>query len=160
MSEPKLNPQYVEAVTKTVNQSPYFSLLAMEIKGLQWGTCILEVKLEEKHLQPFGFVHGGAIASVMDAAAFWAVFPQVEKGIGLTTVEIKVNYLAPIQKGKLVAQGRCIKIGKTLALGEAYIKNQEGALIAHGTATMMIVPDLHLQGYEDLPPSQLTSPHP
>jgi len=160
MSEPKLNPQYVEAVTKTVNQSPYFSLLAMEIKGLQWGTCILEVKLEEKHLQPFGFVHGGAIASVMDAAAFWAVFPQVEKGIGLTTVEIKVNYLAPIQKGKLVAQGRCIKMGKTLALGEAYIKNQEGALIAHGTATMMIVPDLRLQGYENLPPSQLASPPP
>jgi len=59
-----------------------------------------------------------------------------------------------------VAQGRCIKMGKTLALGEAYIKNQEGALIAHGTATMMIVPDLRLQGYENLPPSQLASPPP
>ena len=154
MSELKLNPKYVEAISKIVNQSPYFSLLSMEIKDLQWGTSLLEVQLGEKHLQPFGFVHGGAMASVMDAAAFWAVFPQVEKGIGLTTVEIKVNYLAPIQKGKLVAQGRCIKIGKTLALGEAYIKNQEGALIAHGTATMMIVPDLRIQGYEDLPPTQ------
>ena len=60
---------------------------------------------------------GGVIASVIDAATFWAVFPQVKDGMGLTTVEIKVNYLAPVPKGKVVAKGRCIKIGKTLALG-------------------------------------------
>ena len=72
---------------------------------------MLEVDVEEKHLQPFGYVHGGAIASVMDAAAFWAVLLQVKDGMGLTTVEIKVNYLAPVQKGKLVAKGGGIKIG-------------------------------------------------
>jgi len=154
MSERKINPKYVEAVKKTVNQSPYFSLLGMEIKDLQWGTARLEIQLAEKHLHPFGFVHGGAIASVMDAAAFWAVFPQVENGMGLTTVEFKVNFLAPAQKGKLVAKGRCIRLGKTLALGDAEIRNNEGGLVAHGTATMMVVPDLHLPGYENLPPSR------
>jgi uncharacterized protein (TIGR00369 family) len=155
MAELELNPKYTEAVTRVVNQSPYFSLLSMEIKDLKWGSCILEVKLEGKHLQPFGFVHGGAIASVMDAAAFWAVFPQVKKGMGLTTVEVKVNYLAPVQQGKLVAQGRCIKMGKTIALGEAMINNDKGGLVAHGTATMMVVPNLKIPGYEDLPPSRL-----
>ena len=154
MSEVKLNPRYTEAVVMLVNQCPYFSLLSMEIKDLQWGTCLLELKLGEKHLQPFGMVHGGAIASVVDAAAFWAVFPQVEKGMGLTTVEMKLNYLAPAQKGKLVAQGRCIKMGRTLALGETYVRNGEGVLVAHGTATMMVVPDLHIPGCENLPPSR------
>jgi uncharacterized protein (TIGR00369 family) len=154
MSELELNPRYTEAVAMLVNRSPYFSLLSMEIKDLQWGTCLLEVELGEKHLQPFGKVHGGAIASVVDAAAFWAVFPQVEKGMGLTTVEMKLNYLAPAEKGKLVAQGRSIKMGKTLALGETYIRNGEGALVAHGTATMMVVPDLYIPGFENLPPSR------
>ena len=152
MPDPKLNPQYVEAVRKVVNQSPYFSLLAMEIKDLQWCTSLLEIQLGEKHLQPFGFVHGGAIASIMDAAAFWAVFPQVENGMGLTTVEIKVNFLAPAQKGRLVAKGRCIRLGKTLALGDTEIRNNEGGLVAHGTATMMVVPDLKIPGQENLPP--------
>ena len=155
MSDVQLNPGYTEAVARLVNQSPYFSLLSMEIKDLQWGICLMEVKLEEKHLQPFGMVHGGAIASVVDAAAFWAVFPQVEKGVGLTTVEMKLNYLAPAQKGKLVAQGRCIKLGRTLALGEAQVRNGDGALVAHGTVTMMVVPDLHIPGYENLPPPRL-----
>jgi uncharacterized protein (TIGR00369 family) len=152
MSEFRLNPRYTEAISTLVNRSPYFSLISMEIKELQWGTSILEVELEEKHLQPFGYVHGGAIASVIDAATFWAVFPQVKDGMGLTTVEIKVNYLAPVQKGKVVAKGRCIKMGRTLALGEAYINSAEGNLLAHGTATMMILPDLKVEGQDNLPP--------
>jgi uncharacterized protein (TIGR00369 family) len=152
MSEFRLNPKYTEAISTLVNRSPYFSLISMEIKELEWGTAVLEIDLEEKHLQPFGYVHGGVIASVMDAAAFWAVFPQVKDGMGLTTVEIKVNYLAPVQKGKLVAKGQCIKMGRTLALGEVFIDGSEGNLLAHGTATMMIVPDVKVEGQDKLPP--------
>lgn len=154
MSEPQLNPKYTEAIASLVNECPYFSLLSMKIRDLQWGTSLLEVQLEEKHLQPFGMVHGGAIASVVDAAAFWAVFPQVEKGMGLTTVEMKLNYLAPVKEGKLVAEGRCIRIGKTLALGEAQVRDEKGNLVAHGTATMMVLSSLPLLGSENLPPSR------
>jgi len=155
MPEPRLNPKYTEAISTLVNRSPYFSLISMKIKELEWGTSVLEVELEEKHLQPFGYVHGGALASVIDAATFWAVFPQVKDNMGLTTVEIKANFLAPVQKGKLVVKGRCIKIGRSLALGEAYVNSAEGSLIAHGTTTMMIVPDLKVEGQEKLPPKQV-----
>jgi uncharacterized protein (TIGR00369 family) len=154
MADLRLNPEYVETVSRFINQSPYFALLSMEVKDLQWGASHLEIKLEAKHLQPFGNAHGGVMASVVDAATFWSVFPQVEKGKGLTTVEIKVNYLAPVRKGKLVAQGRCLKIGKTLALGDAQVTNSEGKLVAHGTATMMVLPELVLPGYEELPPAR------
>lgn len=152
MTKVKINPKYMEIISKVVNQSPYFSLLSMKLIDLEWGMAVLEVDLSEKHLQPFGYVHGGVIASVMDAAAFWAVFPQIKDGLGLTTVEIKVNYLAPVQKGKLIAKGQSIKTGKTLALGEASIYGVEGNLLAHGTATMMIVPGLKVEGQENLPP--------
>ena len=152
MSEPRLNPKYTRAISKVVNRSPYFSLISMKIKNLEWGISVLVVELEEKHLQPFGYVHGGAIASAIDAATFWAVFPKVKDGMGLTTVEMKANFLVPVQKGRLVIKGRCLKIGKTLALGEAYVNNAEGSLIAHGTATMMIVSDLKVEGQEKLPP--------
>ena len=152
MSEVRLNPKYKKAISTIVNRSPYFSLISMKIKELEWGTSVLEVELEEKHLQPFGYVHGGAIASVIDAATFWAVFPKVKDGMGLTTVEIKANFLAPVKEGKLMVKGRCIKIGRSLALGEAYVHSAEGNLIAHGTTTMMIVPDLKVEGEEKLPP--------
>jgi uncharacterized protein (TIGR00369 family) len=79
----------------------------------------------------------------------------VKDEMGLTTVEIKVNFLAPVKEGKLVAKGRCIKIGKTLALGDATIYDGNGNLLGHGTATMMIVPDLKVEGQENLPPKQI-----
>jgi uncharacterized protein (TIGR00369 family) len=81
----------------------------------------------------------------MDATAFWAVFLRVKDGMGLTTIEIKVNYLTPVQKGKLVAKGRGIKTGRTLELEDVFINNAEGNLLAHGTATMMVVPDLKVE---------------
>ncbi len=155
MSEPRLNPKYTKVISTLVNRSPYFSLISMKIMELEWGTAVLEVKLEEKHLQPFGYVHGGAIASVIDAATFWAVFPKVKDGMGLTTVEIKANFLAPVKEGKLVVKGRCIKIGRSLALAEAYVHSANGNLIAHGTTTMMIVPDLKVEGQDKLPPKQI-----
>ncbi len=151
----RLNPEYLKAVLEQVNTCPYFTLLSMEIKDLDWGRSRLEVAVQEKHLQPFGNVHGGVFSSLVDAAAFWAVYTQVEDGVGMTTVEMKLNYLAPAAKGHMIARGRGIRVGKTLCLGEAAIENEAGLLLAHGTATMMILKELKLQGESDWPPKFL-----
>jgi len=109
-----INPEYVEAVKKGVNGSPYFSLLCMKILDFGAGKSHLEIETaHDKHLQPFGAVHGGVFASIIDAAAFWSVYPEADEDVGMTTVDLKVNYLAPSFGSKLVARGRCIKLGKT-----------------------------------------------
>jgi uncharacterized protein (TIGR00369 family) len=135
----RLNPEYVSAVRQVVNGSPYFQLLSMTVADLGEGTSRLEIALSEKHLQPFGMVHGGVFSSLIDASAFWAVFPLLAEGQGLTTVEIKLNYLSPARKGRMIAVGQCLKLGKTLALGQSEIRDPEGRLLAHGTATLMVL---------------------
>ena len=147
-----LNPAYLEFALEQVNRSPYFSLISMEVKSLGWGESRLEVAVQEKHLQPFGFVHGGVYSSLVDAAAFWAVYPQIDEDLGLTTVEMKLNYLSPASDGRLIAKGKGIRLGKTLCLAEALIENEDGHLLAHGTATLMILKDLKIQGESKLPP--------
>lgn len=150
----KLNPDYVEAIKRLVNTSPYFSLISMEIKDLEPGHTRLEVTLEEKHLHPFAMVHGGVFASLVDAAAYWALYAEVDEGKWLTTVEMKLNLLAPARAGKLVAEGRTIKLGRTLGLGEARVEDEEGKLLAYGVGTFMIVPDRGLP--ESVPPKFLS----
>ena len=147
----ELNPAYVTAAAKIVNECPYFSLISMEIKELVWGQCRIEAKVQEKHMQPFGLVHGGIFAGLVDAAAFWAVFSEIDDGLGMTTVELKVNYLAPASKGILIAKGRSLKVGKTICLGEAFLEDENGALLAHGTSTTMVMKDLLLQGLSQWP---------
>jgi len=150
-----LNPDYIEAVGKHVNSCPYFSLLSMEIRGLSWGQAVIEVQVQEKHLQPFGIVHGGVFASLLDAAAFWAVYTQVPDDLGMTTVELKLNYLAPLSSGRMIARGKSLRVGKTLCLGEASIVNEEETLLAHGTSTMMILKDLKIEGVTQGPSKYL-----
>ena len=151
----KMNPAYIEAVTAQVNDCPYFRLLSMKIKSLAWGTSYLEILLEKKHLQPFGMAHGGVYASLIDAASFWAVYTQIEANSELTTVDLKVNYLAPASEGRFAARGRSLKVGERLCLGEALIENETGRLLAHGTSTMMIVDSVKMGGRSQLPPKFL-----
>jgi len=151
----RINPAYLEAVAKTINTSPYFTLISMEIKSLDWGRCRLEAAVQEKHLQPFGNVHGGVYSSLVDAAAFWAVYPQIDEDMGMTTIDIKLNYLAPVSEGYLIAKGKSIKVGKSLCLGETVIEDETGKLVTHGTSTMMILKDLPIKGSTEFPPKFL-----
>jgi uncharacterized protein (TIGR00369 family) len=148
----KLNPQYVEAVSALVNRCPYFTLLSMSIRDIGIGYSLLDIDVQNKHLQPFEAVHGGVFASIIDAAAFWAVFPEVDENVGMTTVDLKVNYLAPAQSGKLIARGRRIKLGKTLSLGEAEVINEENTILAHGTSTLIVLRNLGGAPKHSLPP--------
>jgi len=148
----KLNPQYVEAVSALTNRSPYFTLLSMSIRDIGIGYSLLDIDVQNKHLHPFEAVHGGVFASIIDAAAFWAVFPEVDEDVGMTTVDLKVNYLAPAQGGKLIARGCRIKLGKTLGLGEAQVVNEESTILAHGISTLMILRNLGGSLKHSLPP--------
>ena len=149
----KLNAEYVQRVNQLVNRCPYFELLSMKLLEAGPGFSLLEIDLSEKHLQPFGFVHGGVFASIIDAAAFWSIFYEIEKqNAGATTVDLKLTSLAPAAAGNLIARGSRIKLGKTLGYGEARVTDENGKLLAHGTSTLMILPDNTLATDEPLPP--------
>lgn len=137
----KINPEYVDVVSRATNRSPYFTLLSMELREFNIGQSLVEIAVREKHLQPFGVVHGGVIATLLDAAAFWAVFPELDEDFGMTSVDLKLNYLAPASAGMLIARGRRVKLGKTLGLGEAEVTDEHGKMLAHGTSTVIVLPN-------------------
>jgi len=151
----KLNPAYVQAVRETVSGSPFFRHLSMTIREMDIGCAIVDLDVDTEHLQAFGYVHGGVYASAIDTAAFWSAFGELEEGTGITTVDLKVNYLAPVQTGKLTATGKRIKMGKTLGLAEATVTDSQGRVVAHGTSTLIVLPDFGLVGGPALPPKFL-----
>jgi uncharacterized protein (TIGR00369 family) len=112
-----------------------FHPLSMEI-----GKVSFEFIPQEFHYNPIGGVHGGVISTILDTVMGCALHSKLSQGIGYTTLELKVNFIkAVIEKsGKLIAEGRLIHLGKTTALIEADLKNEEGTLYAHGVSTCMI----------------------
>ena len=148
-----LNPEYLKRIREIVSTSPYFELLSMKLVDAGVGYSLLEIDLTKKHLQPFGMVHGGVFSSIIDAAAFWAVYPGIEDpAAGMTTVDLKLNYLAPAQSGKLIARGRQIKLGRTLGYADAQVVDQDEKILAHGASTVIILPGKAIETDPPLPP--------
>jgi len=118
----------------------------MSVKEIGIGYSIVEVKVGNEHLNPFGGIHGGAYASVIDTAAYWATYCELDERVGLISIDLKIDYLAPISDGVITAKGRSIKIGKSMCLAEAAASDKDGKWLAHGTSKMMITKGLQTIG--------------
>jgi uncharacterized protein (TIGR00369 family) len=147
----RLNPEFLKAIIEKVNKSPYYALTSMEIQKLGWGECRMHLHVREKHHQPYGMAHGGIFASLVDSAAYWAVFTQINDGYKMISIDLKLNFLASASEGELLVVGKSIKAGKTLCMGETSISDKNEKLICHGTSTMMVLKDLEIKGEFKLP---------
>jgi uncharacterized protein (TIGR00369 family) len=137
-----LNPENVKAVITWVNQGPFFRLLGMEIVELGIGLSVVEIAMEEKHHHPFGSVHGGVYAALIDTACFWAPYGDMDEGLGWTTLDLQTNNLTSAKEGTITARGSCIRTGRTFALTECIVTDQSGRVLAHGTSKLLIGKEL------------------
>ncbi len=137
---PDPNPEFVDALKQIVNTSPYPDHMNMSLADIRQDHAVIAMTLGRRHLQPYGIVHGGVIATLIDTATFWAAFMRLPQDAGLVNVDLKLNYLQPVIEGKLRAEGFCIRPGRTLSYAEARVWDSKGQLIAHGTSSLMALP--------------------
>ncbi len=101
----------------------------------------VELKIREDHLSPARRVHGGVISAFFDMACGAAVFSTMDSKDYCSTVELKVNYLLPIELGDLLlAKTEVVFLGKRLCVlhGYAY-RNGEPHPVAMASATYNVV---------------------
>jgi uncharacterized protein (TIGR00369 family) len=95
--------------------------------------------VQPHHLQSAGNVHGGLIAVLADTAFFRAVRSMLEPGDRTTTVEMKINFLAPLSGGELTATATVLSSGNRLVVAEVAVTNQDQTLIAQGLGTYLVM---------------------
>ncbi len=87
-------------------------------------------------------VHGGVLSALVDMAiggALGTTHDNAGGGVGQTTLDMNVSFLAAAGDGDLVAEGRLLRRGRTIAFGEARISDGAGKLVAVGRATYMLL---------------------
>ena len=139
------NPAYIAAIQASVHAAPFPDLIGLRIAELEFDRCRIELELGHRHMQPFGIVHGGVLASLIDTATFWAAFLRLPEDVGLVNVDLKLNYLKAVAHGHLRAEGHCLRAGRQLSYTEASVFDAAGELVAHGTSTLMALPGKGLQ---------------
>ncbi|MRR15622.1 MAG: PaaI family thioesterase [Deltaproteobacteria bacterium] len=154
-----LNPDHISAVLDLINEGPYFRLLSMNVTAMGKGYATVEMDIAERHLNPFGGIHGGVYSSLIDTAAYWAVYCDVEEDDGLISLDVKVDNLAPVKEGHLIVHGKRIKAGRNICIAEAEIRDGQGRYLAHGTSKQIVRPGLQTMaqavaamGHDPLPP--------
>lgn len=135
----KLNKAYIEKLMETVNTSPFPNHLRMRLVSISLDQATVKLETGQCHLQPFGIVHGGVMATLIDTATFWSAFLRLPEDDGLVNIDLKLNYLKSIVSGEITAEGRCIRAGRSISYAEASVMDKEGSLIAHGTSTLMVL---------------------
>lgn len=139
---PKLNPKHVTELITRINKVPYFELLSMKVTRIEERFAEVYMEMEEKHLNPFSGAHGGVYCSLIDTAAYWAVYSETGEDDGYTSLDINVDFLSTITKGKILAKAKAIKTGRRICVSEVSLMDENGKLLAHGTAKLMIVSNM------------------
>lgn len=134
-----LNPEHIDVLLKFANASPFASLLGMKTIELCIDSCRMEMIVEEKHLNPYGGIHGGVYESLIDSATYWAAYGQLDEADGLTTIDLKADLLGTVTKGTLIVTSKAVKVGRTVCLSEATITDQSGKLLCHGTSKLLVI---------------------
>ena len=87
-------------------------------------------------------VHGGVLSALVDMAvggALGTTHDNAAGGVGQTTLDLNVSFLAAAGDGDIVAEGRLLRRGRSIAFGEARITDGSGKLVAVGRATYMLL---------------------
>lgn len=114
--------------------------IPMKVVSVEHGKVVFQASADERHLNPLGGVHGGFSATVMDSVTGCAVHTVLDPGVGYGTVDLNIKMLKAIPKNKtLVAEGKVINVSNSLGISEGILKDTEGNIYAHATATCMIL---------------------
>jgi uncharacterized protein (TIGR00369 family) len=102
------------------------------------GTARLELDATEEHLNEAGTVHGGVLATLVDAAMGQAVRSRTGENDVPATSQLSLTYLRPGKPGKLQVTGRVSKQGDHLTVCEADVE-QDGRTLVHAVATFAVL---------------------
>jgi uncharacterized protein (TIGR00369 family) len=134
---------FARKVLESFGRQAFMTALGAEIDCAAPGRVEIRMPFNQRHTQQDGFVHAGAITSIMDSACGYAAYSVAPEGCNVLTVEFKVSLLAPAVGEKFVARAQVKRRGKTLTVcaADAFaIAGDEEKLIATMLGTIMNLP--------------------
>lgn len=136
------DPSFESKIRERLSGQHFMHLMGFDLTSIKAGEVIGEMPLEQKHMQQYGFVHGGVTATILDITMGFAAYSLMPVGKGVVTANISVDYLNPGDGDKIIAIGTVEKPGGKMVFttGKVYIlKNGQQNLIACARAVMAVI---------------------
>jgi uncharacterized protein (TIGR00369 family) len=98
--------------------------------------CEVAFDLADFMFNPQGWLHGGVISTAMDISMGHLLDRTAGPGM---TLELKVQFLAPVREGRVRCLGRILRLGKSLAFMTSEARDATDQPIAFATATWKLL---------------------
>lgn len=134
MTSPAPDPRIAASFAR---QSMMHSLKARLMEG-SGGRCVIRAPILAEFGQQHGFAHGGVSFALGDSAAGYAALSITPPERDVLTVEMKINYLAPVRGGEIEAVGEVLRAGRRLIVVRAEVfalsgESRRSAAVIMGT---------------------------
>jgi uncharacterized protein (TIGR00369 family) len=135
MNEKVIDEEFVRRAAEMIKKIPYPSLLGFELVDLKFGEATLKLGMRDQLRQPYGLLHGGATASLIDTAMAFACITCLADGEQSTTIDLTVHYLRPVREGEIFCTARVVRNGKRIMTVSAEVVDETGKLVATSLST-------------------------
>jgi uncharacterized protein (TIGR00369 family) len=120
---------------------PQAAPMRLAIEHVDARTIRLAMPTGEEHLRPGGTVAGPTLMALADCAIYLLILAQTGPKALTVTTNFGINFLRKPEPGRLVAEGRLLKLGKRLAVGDVLLFTPPAEEpVAHATVTYSIPP--------------------
>ena len=116
---------------------PMASLIGLRLVAIEPGRARFELDADHRHHNPMGTLHGGILCDIADSAMGMAYASTLGEDESFTTLELKINFLRPVTRARLTAEGTSVQQGRTAGMTECTVTDNRGRLIAKATSTCM-----------------------
>jgi len=130
----------IEKLQQIISRGPFnqwlnFTILKIDAAGIELKAAWREEWIVNPDRR---YTHGGILAAIVDVAADYAIAAQL--GRPVPTIDIRVDYHKAAMQGDLTAKAKIVRSGSQYSTAEAYVYDQEGALVASGRGTYFTAP--------------------
>ncbi|WP_457638256.1 PaaI family thioesterase [Oceanithermus sp.] len=99
------------------------------------------LQVDERHLQPFGYLHGGVSVALAESVASAGANLAAPEGSVAFGQEINANHLRPVRQGaKLAFVARPLHVGRSSQVWSVEIRDAEEKLVCVSRCTLAVVP--------------------
>jgi uncharacterized protein (TIGR00369 family) len=122
------------------HRQEFGSFFLSRLLGLKFdyadGKCVVSFEAVPTLFNPQGNLHGGVVATAMDISMGHLLNNAASPG---ATLEMKVQYIAPIFSGTVRCEGSFLRQGRNISFLQSNAYRSDGKLAAHATATWKLL---------------------
>jgi uncharacterized protein (TIGR00369 family) len=119
--------------------NPFLDFFGITMIELKDGYARFKMPVRPEYLQGAKTMQGGLIVALADETIAHAMMTQLSSEEGLTTIELKSNFLAGVSEGDLIATATVFKKGQSLVIGDCLVTDNKEKNVCRVSATFLLL---------------------